>query len=251
MASSVGASARRNRVVARVVRAHRQQLRDVPAARAAVDAEPRRVAVPAGRLPLQPAHAVVGILHRRRIRRLGRKGEVDGHDQHAAAGERAIHRLLGLAILVVPGAAVQIEQRRERAGTLGPVDAGHQHPAGAVAPHLDLGDLDVERGLRIVGRGSGGCGAAGDSGCRHEARKGDRGAGGQLQELPTCRRIVGHGCLLVAHRPHARLSCRTAPHASPVARGRGRRQRAPAGARTRRQVMRDCCPLVAEGGGCR
>jgi hypothetical protein len=85
----------------------------------------------------QPAHAVVRVLHAGGIRRLGRQRQVDGDDEHAAGRERPIHRLLGLAILAVPRAAVQIEHGGEGAGARRLVDARHQRAAPSRAPELD------------------------------------------------------------------------------------------------------------------
>src|SRR5256885_12645559 len=50
-----------------LARTHAEQLGDVAAAGTPVHADRRRVAVPRGRLPLEPADGVVGVLHRRRI----------------------------------------------------------------------------------------------------------------------------------------------------------------------------------------
>src|SRR5438046_8882973 len=107
-----------NCVVAPIARAHGQQLGHVAAAGAAVHADLRRVAVPFGGPGLEPAHAVVRVLHGRRVRRLLREPQVDGHHQDAARRDGAVHRLLGETILAAPGAAVQIEHRRERTRTL-------------------------------------------------------------------------------------------------------------------------------------
>ena len=143
---------KRNCVVARIARTHRQKLGDVAAARGAVDADLRGVAVPGRGIRLQPAHGVVGVLHAGRIGRLGRERHVDGDDQQAARRQRAIHRLFGEAVLSVPRAAVQIENGRERSRPFRLVDPGHQHPAGGVAPELDFADGKIELGGGIVGR---------------------------------------------------------------------------------------------------
>src|SRR5262249_10696182 len=75
----------------------------------------------------------------------------DGHDQDAARGNGAVHRLFGETVLAAPGAAVQIEHRRERPWALWLIDAGHQLPPGRRAPELHLADLELEFGRRIVG----------------------------------------------------------------------------------------------------
>ena len=193
----------RNRVVARIARAHRQQLGDVAAAGAAVDADLRRVAVPRRRFRFQPAHAVVGVLHARRIRRFRRQRHVDGDDQHAARGQRAIHRLFGVAILGVPRAAVQIEHGGERSRAVRLIDARHQHPPGRRAPELDLADGDLELRRGIVVRFGGGSdrhdsreirGAAPDE--RRDARKAGCTEGGDLSEkVAAAGRTVSHADL--------------------------------------------------------
>jgi hypothetical protein len=159
------------------------------AARAAVNPDLRRVAVPRRRFRLQPPHAVVGVLHACRVRRFRRERHVDCDHQHAARRDGAVHRFLGRPILSVPRAAVQIEHGGERTCALGPIDAGHQRPAGAVAPELDLVDRDLEGGGRIV--------------CRRRARArrsseriaggGDGGQG--LEKLAASRLINAHAVL--------------------------------------------------------
>ncbi len=146
-----GASGQRNRVVARIARAHRQQLRDVAAARAAEDAEVRRVAFPFARFRLQPAHAVARVLHRARIRRFGRVAHVDRDDEHAAFRHRLVHRHVGEAVLVVPRAAVHVEEHRERSRALRLVDARHQR-ARRGFPELDVPDFDFVVRFGVVGR---------------------------------------------------------------------------------------------------
>ena len=160
MASTLRRGGERNRVVARVARTHRQQLGDVAAAGDAVDADLGGVAVPGCGIRLQPAHGVVGVLHAGRIWRFRRKRHVDGDDQQAARGQRAVHRLFGEAVFSVPGAAVQIEHGRERSRPFRLVDPGHQHPAGAVAPKLDLADGKIEPGGGIIRGGAGRLGGA-------------------------------------------------------------------------------------------
>ena len=51
---------------------------------------------------------------------------------------------VGEAVLVVPRAAVHVEQDRERPGALRLVDAGHQLPLRG-APEFDVPHLDFER----------------------------------------------------------------------------------------------------------
>ena len=106
VASRFGAAGKRNRIVTRVAWPQTQELRNVAAARRAVDADPRAVAVPGRRIVLEPAHRVVRVLHAGRIGRLGRNRHVDSDDEKAARCQRAVHRPLGQTILSVPGAAV-------------------------------------------------------------------------------------------------------------------------------------------------
>ncbi len=155
------------------------------AAGTAVDPDRRRVAVPRGRLRLEPAHAVVGILHAGGIGRFRRERHVDRDDQQAAGRERAIHRFLGMPILRVPRAAMEIEHRRERprAGRL--IDAGHQRASGRGAPELHVAHADLERRRGVVARRrTGGDGVGGP----------DRRAGGRdcLEKVPAARIVGGH-----------------------------------------------------------
>src|ERR1051326_8783328 len=116
--------------------------------------------VPFCRVRLEPAHRVVGVLHTRRIGRLRGERQVDGHDEEAACGERAIHRLFGEAVFPVPGAAVQIENGRERSRSLRLINPRHQHAAGSVAPKLDFADFELEPRARIIGGRAGRMGRA-------------------------------------------------------------------------------------------
>ena len=107
----------RQGAIARIVGSHRRQQHLMPAARRAVGADPVGAAAELARMRLQPADAVIDVLQRRRIGRLGRIAEIDR--QHHDAGGREIERgvLAVGAVLVVPGAAVDLEHRRERAGS--------------------------------------------------------------------------------------------------------------------------------------
>src|SRR5215475_2082030 len=104
------------------------------AARAAVDADLRSVAVPGRRLPLQPAHRVVRVLHGGGVWRFGRKRQVDGDDEQTAGGEGAIHGLLGEAIFRVPGAAVEVEHGWKWTTALRLINARLQGAAGRGSP---------------------------------------------------------------------------------------------------------------------
>ena len=160
MASTFRRGGERNGVVARIARTHRQQLRDVTAARGCVDTDLRAVPVPGCGIRLEPAHRIVGVLHAGRIRRFGRDRHVDGDDQQAARRQRAIHRFFGKAVFSVPGTAVQIENGRERSRSLRLVNPRHQHPAGAVAPKLDFADGKIEAGGGIIRGRAGGISGA-------------------------------------------------------------------------------------------
>ncbi len=120
-------SVQRQLVVTRVLRAHADQLRHVTAAGTAEQAQRVRVALPVGRLHLQPANAVVRVLHRRRVGRFAAQTQIDGHGQQAAARHGFGHRHIGRAILERPGAAVQVEQHRKRPVTDRLTDSGKQH----------------------------------------------------------------------------------------------------------------------------
>src|SRR5215831_13003769 len=102
------------------------------AARTAVDADLRRVAVPRRRFRFEPADRKVGILYARGIRRFRRERQVDGDDKHAAFGDRAIHRFFSLAVFCVPRAAVKIENGWKRSLSRRRIDAGDQWPSGFV-----------------------------------------------------------------------------------------------------------------------
>jgi hypothetical protein len=122
------------------------------AARRAVDAEFRGLAVPGRGIRLEPAHGVVGVLNAGRIGRFRRERHVDRDDQQAARGESAVHRLFGETVLAVPRAAMEIENGRERPLSFRLVDPRHQHPAGAVTPQLELADGEIEAAGGIIGR---------------------------------------------------------------------------------------------------
>src|SRR6185369_2134023 len=66
----------RYRVVARIAWTHPQQLGDMTAAGTAIDADPAWVALPSSSFRLEPAHAVIRVLHRSRIRRFPRKPKI-------------------------------------------------------------------------------------------------------------------------------------------------------------------------------
>ncbi len=124
------------------------------AARTAVDADLRRVAVPRRRFRFEPADRIVGILHARRIRRFRGERQVDGDDQHAAFGYRVIHRFFSLAVFCVPRAAVKIENGWKRSCPCRLIDAGHQLPSGFGTAILDFADFNAEFRSGIVGRRS-------------------------------------------------------------------------------------------------
>jgi hypothetical protein len=122
------------------------------AARRAVDAEFRGLAVPGRGIRLEPAHGVVGVLNTGRIGRFRRERHVDRDHQQTARGESAVHRLFGETLLAVPRAAMEIENGRERPLSFRLVDPRHQHPTGAVTSQLDLADDEIEVGRGIIGR---------------------------------------------------------------------------------------------------
>ena len=167
------------------------------AARAAVDADSRAVAVPRRRFRFQPADAVVRVLNARRIRSVRRQRHVDGDDEHAARGERTVHRFLGVAVLCVPRAAVQIDHGRKRSGTLRLIHTRHQHSSRGVAAELDVVYGDVELRRRIVSRLRGrSClrGHRRDRPDQRQARSAERRH--RHQEAPTRRRVLVHADLL-------------------------------------------------------
>jgi hypothetical protein len=109
-----------------------------------------------------------------------------------------------MAVLCVPRAAVQVEHRRERSGAVRLVDAGHQRPAGGIAPELDLAHLDPEPGGRIVrrrgGAGRGVCRMDGPS-RRRECAWRQAGQRRHLQEkLAAAGKMRVHGDLLRSTR---------------------------------------------------
>jgi hypothetical protein len=136
----------------------------------------------------------VGVGHAGRIGRFGRQRHVDGDDEQPARRQRAIHGFLGEAVLPVPRPAVQIENGREGAGAFGLVDPGHQHPAGGVAPKLDVADGEVEAGARIIGGRAGRFSALPDGAGGGQA---ERARGGHPLENVTARWCpLGHSRLL-------------------------------------------------------
>jgi hypothetical protein len=97
-------------------------------------------------------------------------------------------------------ASARSEHGRKRPGPFRLVDAGHQHPAGAVAPELDLLDVELELGRRIVRRHSrmGGVGP-------HRAR-GARG-GHQLDDVTPVEGVSGQCCLPSNDLVAAMIAC--------------------------------------------
>ena len=214
MASTLRRGGERNGVVARIARTHRQQLRDVTAARGCVDTDLRAVTVPGCGIRLEPAHRIVGVLHAGRIRRFGRDRHVDGDDQQAARRQRAIHRFFGKAVFSVPGAAVQIENGRERSRSLRLVNPRHQHPAGAVAPKLDFADGKIEAGGGIIRGRAGGM-------QRRPATTCPRPADRSRPQRPSSReRRAERKCPWSSSPPSTRLGCRN-DRLSPDARNGG------------------------------
>jgi hypothetical protein len=186
----------RNRVVTSVARAHAEELGDVAAARAAIDPDLRHVAIPGRGFPLEPADAVIGVLHAGRVRRFGREGQVDGDDEQAAPGEGAVHGFLGKAVLGVPGAAVEIEDSRKRSRAIGLIDPGHEHPPGLVAPELHVAHRDLEFRRGVIGRDGA---LESTPRCRVGHREGetrDTQCAQRLEELPTSRSVAVHAGLL-------------------------------------------------------
>jgi len=128
-----------------------------------------------------------------RIGRFARNRHVDGDDHRAARGQRAIHRLLGEAVLSVPSPAVQIENGRKWSLPLRLVDPRHQHPADAVAPKLDLADGELETSAGIIGeRASCPSGAGPECARRGQA---DRARGGnKLEDVTASESVFVHVC---------------------------------------------------------
>ena len=177
----LGRLRKRNRVVAFVVRTHREQLRHVAAAGACVDPELRRVAVPGRGLPLEPAHAVVGVLHGGGIRRFRRVRHIDRDHQQPALRQRAIHRFFRRAVLGIPRAAVQIQDRGKWSRAVRTIDTRLQHASGRVLPHVDFAHADLEFRARVVGRRVG----------RHQTRE-HRYSSSRQEKLSPTDLIVGH-----------------------------------------------------------
>lgn len=142
-------SFQRQRVVARVLRPHAEQHGHVAAAGAAEQAQCGRIAVPAGRLHLQPANAVARVLHRGRVRRFAAQAKVDGHREQPAARHGLGHRRIGHAILERPGPAVQVQQYRKRPVADRLVNSGEQLARGDL-PEVLFPDLYLVVRIRIV-----------------------------------------------------------------------------------------------------
>src|SRR5699024_3485129 len=98
---------------------------------------------------LEPAGGVVHVGDGLRVAAVLALAEVDGDHDDAAAGHRLVERLVLEPVVVVPGAAVDLHQDRERAGALRLVDA-RQPGAVAVTAVLDVAALDFERAGRVV-----------------------------------------------------------------------------------------------------
>ena len=177
----------RNRVVARVARAHAQELGDMAAAGASVDADLRRVAVPRGRFPFEPAHPVVRVLQRKPGTALPAPASCRWRPR-----ARRWPRARGPSVPPRDGpCAFHAPPCRSSTVGNGPapcrlIDAGHQHSPGWSTPDIDLAHLDLEPGLAIV--------------CRlrmHQDRQADCAQCGHLPEKGTASgRIVVHADLL-------------------------------------------------------
>ena len=133
----------RDRRVARIVRPHRHQHGEMAAARLARTGRSSSGRVlRLLRVRLGPAHRVVDVLHRGRIRRLVAGAEIERDRHDAVPRHRLVAQLLGHPVAHAPGAAVALDQRRERPLAFRPVDARQQRLV-AVAEVFDV--LDVER----------------------------------------------------------------------------------------------------------
>src|SRR6185503_15466456 len=113
---------RQNRVT-RIGRPHRGQQDLVPAARRAERADPFGAAAERTRIRFQPADAEVDVLDRAGMRRHRRHAEVDRGDEDATFSERLRHEVVVRAVLAGPGAAVYLQRRWKRPGSLRPVQA--------------------------------------------------------------------------------------------------------------------------------
>ena len=77
-----------------------------------------------GRAALRPPDRVVDVLHRRRVPGDRRLAEVERDHDHAALGERLVQDRVVRAVAAAPGAAVQVDDQRERTAAARREDAG-------------------------------------------------------------------------------------------------------------------------------
>ncbi|MBI2210103.1 MAG: hypothetical protein HYU47_05805 [Deltaproteobacteria bacterium] len=74
---------------------------------------------------------------------------VDRHHQETARRKPLVHRRVGRAVLIVPRAAMQIEEHGKRAPGLRLVDPGHQG-SGRIPSALDIPNFDLVSLRRVV-----------------------------------------------------------------------------------------------------
>ena len=104
----------RDRGIARIVRPHGHEHRLMPAARLARQADQVGPGLEHARIELGPAHGVVDVLHRGRIRHLLAGAEIERDRHDAVRRHGLVAKLLGEPVLRAPAAAVALDQRRKR-----------------------------------------------------------------------------------------------------------------------------------------
>ena len=112
------------------------------AARRAVETDALGAAAELPGMGLQPADAVVDVLERRRIGRFRRVAELEREHDDAAAHQIHGGLLTVGAVLVVPGAAVHLDHRRERTGACRLIEPRHALLA-AISLVDDVSDLEL------------------------------------------------------------------------------------------------------------
>ena len=136
------AGRQRDRRIARIVRAHGDQHRQMAAARLARQADEVGPGLERARVELGPAHRVVDVLHRGRIGILVAGAEIERDRHDAVRGHVFVAQLLGGAVAHAPGAAVAFDHGRERPRAARLVDARQQRLV-AVAQVFDIVDVEL------------------------------------------------------------------------------------------------------------
>ena len=132
----------RDRGIARIVRAHGDQHRQMAAARLARQADEVGPGLERARVGLGPAHRIVDVLHRGGIGSLVAGAEIERDRHDAVRGHEFVAQPLGGAVAHAPGAAMALDHGRKRPGAARLEDARQQRLV-AVAQVLDIVDIEL------------------------------------------------------------------------------------------------------------